>query len=76
MKSVAVQEHLKILYTDGLPWKLKEAMLRDRDYDKWTFTEVQSEAKRQQNILNYMNRGRTRFNDQQGQDAGDKDRGG
>ena len=40
LKSAAVQEHLKILYTDGLPWKLKEAMLRDRDYEKWPFTEV------------------------------------
>ena len=58
LKDPGVQEHLKLIYTDGLPKRVKEMLLRDRDYQTWSLTEVQTEAKRQQNVFVYMQRGR------------------
>ena len=66
LKDPGVEQHLKILYTDGLPKKLKEILLRDREYNGWSLTEVQAEAKRQQNIFLYMNRGQRWQNDGSG----------
>jgi len=52
------QEHLKILYVDGLPFKLKEMILRDRHYQFMDLTSAQAEAKRQHSVNVYMNRGK------------------
>lgn len=52
-----VKEHLKILYMEGLPWKVKDQLLRDRTTKTLDLSGIQAEAKRQQNVTAYLNKG-------------------
>lgn len=58
-------EHLKILYQEGLPWKIKDQLLRDRSNKGLDLSGLQAEAKRQQNVSTYILKGQ-RWDEQSG----------
>ena len=68
-----LRQHLKILYVDGLPFKLKEILFRDKAYQHMDLPQAQVEAKRQHSVNVYMNRGRKPFDQNQNQNNDDKD---
>jgi hypothetical protein len=47
IRTAGLTEHLKILYQEGLPWKIKDQLLRDRSNKGLDLSGLQAEAKRQ-----------------------------
>lgn len=47
-----------MLYSEGLPFKVKEYLIRERDYHTFTLQKAMAEANRHNNVSAYLSKGK------------------
>ena len=47
----------KLIFTDGLPFKIKEYLVRERNFHQFSLQQTITEARRHSNVSQFLNKG-------------------